>query len=84
MQDYRDLMQKTVRVCKSGNMWLLGNSGSDGYLASQCKGKSGIDRDINGGWKVIGFWEDKYQIIFLLQHDGMLYNGNTDNEWGKY
>jgi hypothetical protein len=59
--------QKTVSVWKPGDMWLLGASGGPGYLASQCKGDSGIDKDLEAGWLVLGFWEDRHQIIFLLE-----------------
>ena len=61
--------QKTVTHTKSehAGMWLLGPSGDTSYLASQCKGQSGIDKDLAAGWIVKGFWEDRYMVLFLLE-----------------
>jgi len=60
-------LQKLVRVTKGSDMWLLGPSGGDGYLASQCKGNSGLEKDLSQGWYVKHCWEDSYQIVFLLE-----------------
>ena len=70
------IRQKVVRFSKSDlghkdGMWLLGESASDSYLASQCKGNSGLEKDLSKGWLVMNVWEDKYQIVFLLQHKGL-------------
>lgn len=44
--------QKYVRYApsKGRDMWLLGESGGDSYLASQCQGNSGLEKDLNNGW----------------------------------
>ena len=46
---------------------LLGPSGSDTYLASQCKGHSGIEKDLANGWIVKWCWQDRYYIVFILE-----------------
>ena len=50
----------------ASNDWILGESGGDSYLASQCRGNSGLEKDLRDGWLVKAIWEDKYQIVFLL------------------
>jgi len=62
------MMQKYIRVNKGGAVtknsdWILGESGNDSYLASQC-GNSALEKDLSGNWYVIGMWEDKYQVVF--------------------
>lgn len=61
--------QKVVTHLKRevGGMWLLGESGSTSYLASQAMGQSGIEKDLSVGWIVKGFWEDRDRIVFLLE-----------------
>ncbi len=63
--------QKYVRITRSmiGNLWILGPSGMDSYLASQCQGNSGLEKDLDNKWIIKYCWEDSYQIVFLLERD---------------
>lgn len=62
--------QKTVTHRKGSgpdDMWIYGPSAGDSYLASQCKGNSGLDRDLAAGWLVKAIWEDRHLIVFLME-----------------
>ena len=58
--------QKYVRFSRPYQS-LYEESASDSYLASQCKGNSGLEKDLANGWLVKLYWEDQYQMIFLLE-----------------
>jgi hypothetical protein len=60
--------QKTVSIMRSpGYDFIMGESAGDSYLFSQCKGNSGIDKDLSNGWMVKHIWEDSYAIVILLE-----------------
>lgn len=60
--------QKTVSIMRSpGYDFIMGPSAGTSYLFSQCKGDSGIDKDLSGGWIVKHIWEDRYAIVILLE-----------------
>lgn len=61
--------QKTVTHRKNltSDMWIYGESAGDSYLASQCAGNSGLDKDLSNGWLVKWIWEDRYLIVFLME-----------------
>lgn len=63
--------QKYIRVARSlgFDSWLLGDSVGGSYLASQCSGNSGIEKDLDSGWLIKFCWEDKYQIVFILERN---------------
>lgn len=60
--------QKTISIMKSpGYDFIAGCGLGDSYLFSQCKGNSGIDRDLNNGWIVKHIWEDRFAVVILLE-----------------
>lgn len=59
--------QKYVSCTKSGDMWLLDRDAGPSYLAAQCRGQSGLEKDLEDGWIVRWVWEDRYMIVFLLE-----------------
>ena len=64
--------QKYVRinrnVTKDGPpFWLLSEAGGTSYLASQCTGHSGLEKDLSNGWIIKHCWEDCYQIVLVLE-----------------
>jgi hypothetical protein len=61
-QKYICMRKKNV-----SGMWLLAESGGTSYLASQCEGESGLEKDLAHGWIVKAFWEDRTRIVFLLE-----------------
>lgn len=63
--------QKYIRMSRTcgSTMWMLDEGCGTSYLASQCKGSSGLEKDLEDGWIVKHCWEDRYQIVFLLERD---------------
>lgn len=59
--------QKYVRYSFGYNGWLLGDAGGSSYLASQCPGNSGLEKDLASGWFVKAFWQDHMYVVFLLE-----------------
>lgn len=62
--------QKYVRFKKKQQpSWLLGESGSPSYLASQTMwgGDTGLELDLADGWIIKYLWEDRHHIIFVLE-----------------
>lgn len=63
--------QKYIRFPRSpgSDFWILGPSGGSSYLASQCEGRSGIEKDLSDGWIIRFSWEDDHQIVFILERN---------------
>ena len=59
--------QKYVRHSKSGKLWLTAESAGSSYMASQCRGDSGLEKDLAAGWWVRFCWEDEWFFVFLME-----------------
>lgn len=60
--------QKYVRFTRC-NGSLYAESAGTSYLASQCPGHSGLEKDLRAGWIVLFCWQDRHQMIFLLERE---------------
>lgn len=60
--------QKSVMIMKgSADTYLTCESVGDTYLTSQCDGNSGLQQDLNFGWRIKHIFEDRYWIVLIME-----------------